>query len=647
MLVPMVKVQIIGHHHCLDEALDRLYQLQMVQIIDAGQDPTLALKSMTLGAERLQELETLRYLRTRLQALLQLLPPKLAATVNQISADGVFSAEMLSALRDQLDDLTQQVQELVQQLDLLREEQASLPRYGRSIQRLLPLIPELTQLQGYETIALLLSSRHARVLDLLRDELTDLVGSHFEIMSALVDPDTIGAVLVFPRTHSSQVRALLGREQVSEVRLPPQLSGVPLSRALASIEQRLQEIPDEIAAREQNLTTLVSRHRDRWHAASRYINSRLDQLEAIRQLGATSYTFVVVGWAPEPELPRLERMLAELSHPELALYKLPVSAEEQARAPVLISNPAPARPFEFLVRLLSLPRYGTIDPTVLMSIFLPLFFGMTLGDVAYGLILMAVALVLHRRLGGTSETWRDLSRILLMSAAWAVVFGFVYGEFLGNLGHQLGMQPLWINREESLAPLLILSIVVGMAHVTLGLGLGVWNAWRQRHGHELMEKVGMLVALAGLFLLTATAVGRFPRGFFTPAIAALVVGMAILIRVQGVLGLLTAPLEVLSTVGNMLSYLRIAAIGLSSVYLARVANELAGATGVIWLGIIIAVLFHTLNVALGAFSPTIHSLRLHYVEFFGKFYQEGGVPFVPFGQSQDKPLLEGTGGAAA
>lgn len=93
-----------------------------------------------------------------------------------------------------------------------------------------------------------------------------------------------------------------------------------------------------------------------------------------------------------------------------------------------------------------------------------------------------------------------------------------------------------------------------------------------------------------------------------------------------------APVEMLGVVGNVLSYLRLAAIGLSSVYLALVGNELAGLVGNLWLGVVIASLFHALNLALAAFSPTIHALRLHYVEFFSKFYEEGGVPFRPFGQ---------------
>jgi V/A-type H+-transporting ATPase subunit I len=149
-----------------------------------------------------------------------------------------------------------------------------------------------------------------------------------------------------------------------------------------------------------------------------------------------------------------------------------------------------------------------------------------------------------------------------------------------------------------------------------------------------MEKAAMLTALIAIFLLVAVLTDYLPKPFFTPILALLVVGVVLLIYSLGKLGLLLGPLELLSTVGKVLSYLRIAAIGLSSVYLAMVANKLAGLTGNILLGLIIASLFHALNLVLGTFSPTIQSLRLHYVEFFSKFYQGGGQPFTPFQRSK-------------
>jgi V/A-type H+-transporting ATPase subunit I len=164
-----------------------------------------------------------------------------------------------------------------------------------------------------------------------------------------------------------------------------------------------------------------------------------------------------------------------------------------------------------------------------------------------------------------------------------------------------------------------------------------------RDRRKIGERVGMLIALVGLFAIAGAAAGALPDAFMTPSIAAVIVGVVLLIAAGGAMGLLMGPLELMGTIGNVLSmgtignvlsYLRIAAIGLASVYLARVANEL-GLAGPLWIGVIIAALFHALNLVLGVFSPTIQALRLHYVEFFGKFYEGGGKAFRPFGVDRE------------
>ena len=138
------------------------------------------------------------------------------------------------------------------------------------------------------------------------------------------------------------------------------------------------------------------------------------------------------------------------------------------------------------------------------------------------------------------------------------------------------------------------------------------------------------MGLIGLFLLVGILARVLPDRFMTPAIAGMIVGIVLLGSSLGWLGIIMGPIEFISLIGNILSYLRIAAIGLASVYLAKVANDIAGMVGNLIVGVIIAVLIHSLNLALGAFSPTIHSLRLHYVEFFRKFYEGGGRPYEPY-----------------
>ncbi len=429
------------------------------------------------------------------------------------------------------------------------------------------------------------------------------------------------------------MNALLGRMQVNPIALPESLQNVPFQDALARIHQRLEEIPQRLAAIDAQLQEAAKRHRARWLGALQALERRLEQLRARQRLAETQHTFVLAGWLPRERLDALRQTLDARLPGALVIQELPPSPEEARNAPVLLTGNRFTRPFHFFIQLLALPRYGTIDPTALMALFMPLFFGLMLGDIGYGLSLLIIVLLARRRLAPGSGL-RDLMTFLLIGSLWTVVFGVIFGEFFGDLGrHRFGLHPLWMERSEpdALAPLLLFTIALGAMHIVLGLLLGVWQAWHLHQRHELWERAGKLVGLIGLFLLIGVIARQLPAGWMTPALAAVIVGLAMLIYGLGSVGALLAPVELLGALGNVLSYLRLAAIGLASVYLALVGNLMVGKMGVVWLGVLIALLFHALNLAMGAFSPSIHALRLHYVEFFTKFYEEGGQPFQPFG----------------
>jgi len=124
-----------------------------------------------------------------------------------------------------------------------------------------------------------------------------------------------------------------------------------------------------------------------------------------------------------------------------------------------------------------------------------------------------------------------------------------------------------------------------------------------------------------------------PRRFFTPLAIAILVSFVVLVALEG----LVAVIELISTFGHVLSYARIMAIGIASLMLAVVANEMVGAMGSVVVGVLFGLLFHLVNFAIGLFTPAIHALRLHYVEFFGEFFSPGGTAYRPLGHWRSSP----------
>lgn len=626
MLVSMAKVQIIGTRDKLDRTVQTLHRAGVLQI----EEKPPIVEAMLLDEAGSRQHYEITQLVARLDALLGLLPKRsqfidLNAQYDEQSARP--TTDVIADVKNALVQIDAPAQAVARRHDELEADQVTLPRYAKTLRQLMPLAADMEPLRNYETVALLVERKFSAVIEMLREQLPAIANDEFELVARDIDAETTAAILVFPREHSAAIHTLLGRESITQVRLPDELANVPFKEALAAIETRLVVIPQELQKIHAELDALANQWRTCLVVWSAVLHDRLQELEVIEKFGATQYTFVIVGWMPQKRIASLSDTLHREIGDSILLEELPLTEREREHAPVVFSNARPIKPFEFLVRLMALPRYGTIDPTPLMAIFLPIFFGMILGDVGYGALVLFGALYLWRRSkpGGT----KSLSSVIVYCSLWSIAFGILYGEFFGTLGEAIGMH-VFFNRGESVIALFAFAIALGIVQVGLGFALGIYQAINLHQRHELLDRVAKVIALIAIFMLVAIAANALPKEMFAPSLTLLLVGTVLLMYTIGWIGLLLAPIEILGTVGNILSYLRLAAIGLSSVYLAMVANKLAGIFGNLIIGVIIAALFHALNLALGILSPTIQSLRLHYVEFFSKFFEGGGVDFSPF-----------------
>lgn len=521
----------------------------------------------------------------------------------------------------------------------LQEEQAFLSRYRDFFGSFQSFAEAAARWPGAAAYHVVLPQGGQRALGQLKDGLREMLGDEFALWSRELRTGETGVLILIPRTSDERVEELFRAARVQEIELPGAAEGIAPAESIPQIARRLDAIPSELRGVEESLARLRKRHANTLRSAQAALIDQLACLDMVEEAGATSHAFILEGWLPSSQRTRLEATLEEALGSTTVVEE--ISREEWVgeNVPVVMHNPRLFRPFETLVRLLPLPRYGSMDPTPFLAIFFPMFFGIVLGDVGYGLVLAALALLLRHR-SPPGSTRRALAEVAGACSAFAVIFGFLYGELFGNAGTLLlGMRPLAFDRQEALLPFLGLALAIGVVHTLLGLVLNLIS--KAREGARAAIGPGVTLVMVVLVVLAIlAAVDVLPRSFFTPAVFVVLILFPALLVVEGILG----ATELVSTLGHILSYARVMAVGTASVMMAVVANRMVGAVGSVVVGSLFALLFHLVNFVLGVFSPTVHALRLHFVEFFGTFYSPGGVRYKPFGHwsSDHGPGTSGT-----
>lgn len=342
----------------------------------------------------------------------------------------------------------------------------------------------------------------------------------------------------------------------------------------------------------------------------------------------TQSSFYVQGWIPESAIENVQKAATNISNVvEFAFAE----AQEDEEPPVLMQNSKLVTPFESVVQGFSYPAASGLDPTAIMMPFFANFFGMMLSDAGYGLV-MAIALPIMIKLFNPKVSTKNMFKLMTWGGLFTVLWGALYNTWFGFAPFPSVFDP--INKP---MPVMMVCVALGAVHLLVGLGAAAYmNIRRGDVWAAVFDQLSWVLLLSGLGMLIVPSVAGIGK------ILALV-GVGIILLTAGrdkknifarLLSGLGALYNITGWISDLLSYMRLFGMGLATGVIGNVINILVGMVfqnGIIGM-IIGSVLFlgaHVFNMGINALGAYVHSCRLQYIEFFGKFYEDGGRPFAP------------------
>ncbi len=644
-VIPMQKIQIIGLRNKLEQAMELLQKKNILELKDLGEEVS---SRVSQAQKHDHELELKL---ANLDFAIKLLADYEKKGI--LPAPIILNADNIESIAK-----TFNYEEVVKLCQDLEEKMV------KAKNRLSDITQEERTLEPWKNLRVHLdtphTTKHAKlVLGVIGKLDFEEFKSALAKLDAKVDFHTVSEdqskayfSLIHLLSDSDQIQPLLNEYRVQEADLITATGGV--KKHLKEIKKEEGSLQKELEKIEKELTQ-VAKNSDSLKIVHDWYLWQFVREEHKDMAGETEYTFVMTGWAKKEELTNLkEEIKKEL--PGVAIME--VEPEEDESAPVELRNKGFMNMFESVTRIYGLPLPTEVDPTPFLAAFFIIFFGLCLSDSGYGFLLFSLCFVALKFLK-IPEGSKGLLRLLMWGGLVTFVAGVLLGGWFGLTPEQapafltemkngvLGFKGQIINPVGSGA-LVFLGLAFAMGIIQVFVGLMVDGYWKLKDGKvmdALLDSLLWIIFLTSLLGLGATSAIE-PLQPYAGLSNNIALGLTIaLILTQGrksksIVGKLgLGVLSLYNVVGyfsDVLSYSRIMALGLGTGIIAFAMNTIATImvdlipyVGFI-VGFIVIILGHTLNIALSTLGAFIHSARLQYVEFFGKFMEGGGKDFEPF-----------------
>jgi len=482
--------------------------------------------------------------------------------------------------------------------------------------------------------------------------------SQTEIIIVNQDSNQTYLALIFLIGQRAPFENLLSKSTLNTICLPA--SKHTPAEELQHIQKVQKEVRDEMDKFLKEARDLLP-HLNQLKYVYDYFLETKTQLATKQNFFDSAHAFIIEGWIKKKDLDKLKAKISAATK-SFELFK--IEPNEGEKPPVFIKNPKLASPFELITKVYGTPKNEDLDPTLPLSFFFALFFGLCLGDFGYGLTL-ALASVYFLKKYKLPEGGKNLFELLLMGGLVSVVVGILTGSYFGFNPQNIppALFPLKnlllsiriIDPIKSPLVMLVFSLALGVIQILFGISLQMINNIRNRdYAKAILDDFLWMFFLGSLvFLIVSTAL--------TLPIAAIASKMSIsgavfLVLTQGrhkkniiqkLLSGLLSLYKITGYMGDTLSYSRLLALGMSSAIIGSVINILAGMVkesvpvlGIVFM-VVLLIVGHIFNLVISTLGAFVHSMRLQMVEFFSKFYEGGGREFRPFKRVAEYTTLKG------
>lgn len=660
------RVLLVGSREDMKATIDLLYKMEALHVIDFSADePGFSLGApLPESSVASQKLLKLRSLEKSLQL-----------DVEDEPTEVIETTRIESEYESSVTELDEALGVVLLERNKAQSELNALQNEKKVLEPFTALDLPIELYKGYTSIGVLIG--HVRL-----DPTADLT-SKLSDAEVVISTDKKFVAVFVPRKDMPEAMKILIQSGFSESPAP---SGTgPVAQRIQEIEVQSSNLESYIEESTKELEDIRNKYGAMVSAADEQLSIEVQMAETPLRIGTTPHAFVIDGWVTtakvEPLRTELNKTLGERvfldvletmtrheshEHDTEHLDKVDYSNVKE-EVPTNMRNGRYNRMFEYLTNLISSPKYREVDPTFLIGLTFPLFFGLMVGDIGYGVGFTTLGLIGLMKV--KSPEWKTIATMLFFGGIWAIIFGlFVFGEVLG-----MHLQPIWtddatvaeypfgnevtwsylfqmelpklgvMSKLVDVKLFLFIAIMIGFIHLGIGYAVGIYNKTiRYGFKHALLERVSWLLILIGGFFLMMWFINEMiePVGewwglpllgyYIYIGLALIIAGTVMAFTAEGGVTFLELP----GLMSNVLSYSRLAAIGMSKAGLALVFNTVAfvtiGTTGIMLAFAIPLFVLGVLTVfILAIISAGLHSIRLHYVELFGKFFEGGGIAFNP------------------